>query len=83
MELFEKLKLVRLAEGMTQLDLCDLVGINLSTWKSYELNRRREISALELIKLTSHPRFTKYTLWLMSDGIAPDCGQISPLEQQK
>ena len=79
MDLFEKLKLLRSAEGLTQKEMCELVGINLSTWKSYELQRRREISALELIKLTGHPRFMKYTLWLMADSTVPECGQVSPV----
>ncbi|MHB0817689.1 helix-turn-helix domain-containing protein [Stutzerimonas stutzeri] len=83
MELFEKLKKVREAESLTQMQLCDLVGINISTWKSYELQRRREISALELIKLTSHPRFMRYTLWLMADVVAPECGQVSPIQTQQ
>ncbi|GAA0408190.1 hypothetical protein GCM10008969_33660 [Pseudomonas veronii subsp. inensis] len=79
MELFEKLKLIRQAEGLTQRELCDATGINLSTWKSYELQRRKEVSSLELLKITGHPQFKKYTLWLMCDEAVPECGQISPV----
>lgn len=77
MELFEKLKAIRLKEGMTQAELCKATGINLSTWKSYELLRRKEISSLELLKVTKHPRFMKYALWLVTDTTAPECGQVS------
>lgn len=79
MELFEKLKAIRQREGLTQMELCDETGINISTWKSYELMRRKEVSSLELLKLTKHPRFMKYALWLVTDTTAPECGQISPL----
>lgn len=79
MELFEKLKAIRLREGLTQAELCEVTGINLSTWKSYELMRRKEVSSLELLKLTTHPRFMKYALWLVTDTTAPECGQISPV----
>ena len=79
MELFEKLKEIRLSEGLTQAELCEALGINLSTWKSYELNRRSAISSLELFKLTKHPRFMKYALWLVTDTTCPQCGQISPV----
>jgi transcriptional regulator with XRE-family HTH domain len=79
MELFEKLKVMRQAEGLTQMQLCELTGINISTWKSYELQRRKEVSSLELLKITRHPRFKKYTLWMMCDETATECGQVSPV----
>jgi hypothetical protein len=31
-----------------------------------------------LLKITQHPRFAKYTLWLMTDKTAPEAGQIAP-----
>ncbi|MOA28275.1 hypothetical protein D3C78_1492040 [compost metagenome] len=80
MELFEKLKAIRLREGLTQMELCQETGINISTWKSYELMRRKEVSSLELLKLTKHPRFMKYALWLVTDTTAPPCGQISAVQ---
>jgi len=82
MELFEKLKVIRQAEGLTQMQLCEAAGINISTWKSYELQRRKEVSSLELLKITNHPRFSKYTLWLMTDKACPECGQVSPIDQE-
>lgn len=78
MELFEKLKLIRLREGLTQMELCQETGINISTWKSYELKRRKEVSSLELLKLTHHQRFMKYALWLVTDSTCEECGQVSP-----
>lgn len=30
------------------------------------------------MKITSNPRFKKYTMWLMTGDVAPEIGQISP-----
>ncbi|RCB84193.1 transcriptional regulator, partial [Escherichia coli] len=29
-------------------------------------------------KITNHPRFSKYTLWIMTGKSSPEAGQISP-----
>ncbi len=83
MDLAEKLKAIRIREGMTQAELCEATGISLSSYKKYELALRLEVSSVALLKITGHTRFKKYVLWLMTGDTAPDCGQISPLEQQK
>ena len=82
MELSEKLKVMRLNEGMTQSELCEATGLGLSSYKKYELALRLEVSSVALMKITKHPRFKKYTLWLMTDETAPECGQISPLPDE-
>lgn len=79
MTLGEKLRQIRHAEQLTQSDMASTVAISLDTYKNYELARRRDISALELIKITTHPRFSKYTLWMMADQTAPAAGQVSPV----
>lgn len=78
MTLGEKLRQIRKAEQLTQPEMAAAVSISLDTYKNYELARRRAINALELIKVTQHPRFSKYTLWMMADQTAPAAGQISP-----
>ncbi|BBT15134.1 hypothetical protein WP8S17C03_11830 [Metapseudomonas otitidis] len=79
MKLGEKLRLIRAREQLTQGQMAELVGLSVDTLKNYELARRREISALALLKVTTHPLFTKYTLWLMADQVAPEAGQVSPV----
>lgn len=79
MELAEKLKAIRMREGLTQSELCEATGLSLSSYKKYELALRLEVSSIALLKITNHVRFKKYTLWLMTGDTAPDCGQISPL----
>lgn len=79
MELGLKLKEVRLTERLTQTEICEITGIYLNTWKGYEYGRSKSVSSVELLKITMHPRFKKYALWLVTDETAPECGQISPV----
>lgn len=79
MELGLKLKEVRLTERLTQTEICEITGIYLNTWKGYEYGRSKSVSSVELLKVTMHPRFEKYALWLVTDKVAPECGQISPV----
>nr|WP_325436315.1 helix-turn-helix transcriptional regulator [Pseudomonas nitroreducens] len=78
MELAGKLKAIRAKEGLTQGEICELLDFSLSTWKKYETSLF-EMGFAALSKVLQHPRFTKYTLWVMTDTTAPDCGQVSPL----
>lgn len=77
MEFAEKLKAIRSSERITQSEFCEMVGMSISTYKKYEASFF-EMGYGALRKLLCHPRFTKYTLWLMTDQTAPECGQISP-----
>jgi transcriptional regulator with XRE-family HTH domain len=79
MELGLKLKEVRLTERLTQTEICEITGVYLNTWKGYEYGRSKSVSSVELLKVTMHPRFEKYALWLVTGKVAPECGQISPV----
>ncbi|QSB20637.1 helix-turn-helix domain-containing protein [Pseudomonas sp. 15A4] len=79
MDLAEKLKAIRANEQVSQSEICQLLGMSLSTYKKYE-GALFEMGYGALTKLTQHPRFKKYTLWLMTDDVGPECGQISPIE---
>lgn len=79
MTIGEKLKLIRMHQQLTQTDICALTGIKLETWKGYEYGRRESVSSNELLKITEHPRFTQYTMWLMTGQTIPEAGQISPV----
>lgn len=42
---------------------------------------KRKVNTLpdtELLKITNHPRFNKYTLWMMTNKTAVSAGQIDP-----
>lgn len=79
MDLAQKLKAIRVKEGLTQSELCEATGLSLSSYKKYELALRTEVSSVALVKITSHERFKKYALWLVTGDTAPACGQVSPL----
>ncbi|MCY1305190.1 hypothetical protein D9M68_690570 [compost metagenome] len=78
MTLAERLKLIRKREGLTQAAFCEAIGMSISTYKKYELGLRKEVSVLGLLKVTNHPRFMKYTLWLMTGASGLASRQISP-----
>ena len=79
MTLGEKLRLIRTRERLTQADISEATEIKLGTWKGYEYGARKEVSSSELLKVTQHPRFTQYTMWLMTGQTIPEAGQISPV----
>lgn len=78
MDLAGKLKAIRAKEGLTQGQICELLEFSLSTWKKYE-GGHFEMAFGALAKMLQHPRFTKYTLWLMTGETAAESGQVSPL----
>lgn len=62
-------------QGHDFADLCEVPPILIN--KLY----RRVINVLpdhDVLKITHHPRFNKYTLWLMIGKTAPASGQIDP-----
>ncbi|QHM72981.1 helix-turn-helix domain-containing protein [Mixta intestinalis] len=77
MKMGEKVKAIRAAEKITQINFCEITGIPLSTLKNYE-GGHSEPSLTNMLLITSQPRFKKYTLWLMTDETAPEAGQVSP-----
>ncbi|PIF24125.1 helix-turn-helix transcriptional regulator [Candidatus Pantoea floridensis] len=73
----EKLRLIRIAEGLTQTQLRDLTGLGLSTIRNYETHLKEP--GLKVVdKFLSIDLFQKYTLWLMTNRVAPEAGQIAP-----
>lgn len=73
----EMLKSIRTAEGLTQAEFADITSISISTIKKYETGNR-DPGGNTLLKLTKHPRFSKYTMWLMTGETNEVAGQISP-----
>ena len=77
MKLSEKIKALREAEGLSQSKFCEIIELPLSTLKKYE-GGNFEPGGTALLKITMHPTFQKYALWLMTDKTAPQAGQIAP-----
>ncbi|EBH8950778.1 helix-turn-helix transcriptional regulator [Salmonella enterica] len=76
----KKIREIRDSEGLSRAEFAELTGIPAPTQKNYETERRDSVGSDILMKITNHPRFKKYTMWLMSeDGeTCPEAGQISP-----
>ncbi|MBF1996578.1 helix-turn-helix transcriptional regulator [Serratia symbiotica] len=73
----EKLKAIRSAEGLSQSQFCKIMEIPISTLKKLE-GGYNEPGWNTLTKLTQHPLFEKYTMWLMTGKTATQAGQIAP-----
>ena len=77
MEIYEKLKMIRNATGLSQPKFAELVGIPDGSYRKYELDKR-EMGSNTLLSLLNHPDCQKYSLWFMTGETIPDIGQISP-----
>lgn len=77
MKISQKIRAIRKAEGLTQIKFCELLQLPLSTLKNYEGDHSNPALST-ILQITNHPRFEKYTLWLLNDKTAPEAGQIAP-----
>ncbi|PWC10907.1 transcriptional regulator [Brenneria roseae subsp. americana] len=77
MNIGQKLKAIRKAEGFTQKKFCEISGIALGTVKNYE-GGYKEPGIQVVSQVVNTPSFKKYTLWIMTGDTAPQAGQIAP-----
>ncbi len=73
----EKIRKIREAEGINRRDLSIMLNIPYSSLNNYEAGRI-QVTENIMVRITNHPLFKKYTLWLMTGDIAPSAGQIEP-----
>lgn len=78
MNLAQKLRAIRKAEGLTQSKFCEISGIALGTLKNYE-GGHQEPGIQVIMQVTNTTQFEKYALWLITGKTAPEAGQISPV----
>ena len=74
---FEKIKLIRESERLNKKQFSELTGIAYSSLGGYEAADKKP-GVEQIMKILQHPRFMKYTLWFMTDQVAPESGQIAP-----
>ncbi len=77
MDLGKKIKAIRIAEGLSQSEMAQLVDISIGTLRGWE-QERREIKGETLMKITKHHQLEKYAFWLTTDKTLPESGQIAP-----
>ncbi|HGJ5857457.1 MAG TPA: helix-turn-helix domain-containing protein [Arsenophonus nasoniae] len=73
----KKLRLIRQSEGLTQASMAKITGIAISAIKNYE-TQGVEVGISIIDRVLDKEEFRKYTMWLMTDEIAPSAGQIAP-----
>ncbi|EHF3471533.1 TPA: helix-turn-helix transcriptional regulator [Proteus mirabilis] len=77
MDIASRIKAIRNAEKLSQSQFCEIMDMPISTLKKIE-GGHNEPGWVTLEKITNHPRFSKYTLWIMTGKSSPEAGQISP-----
>lgn len=75
----QKIRHIRETLGLSRPKFAELLGVPPTTLKNYELGYR-EVGGAFLVALAHQEELHKFTLWLLSDKIAPEIGQISPAE---
>ncbi|RUT67226.1 transcriptional regulator [Morganella morganii] len=73
----ERIRMIREAENLNRKEMAELIGASYGTLNNYE-TKGVLVTETVLVKLTNHPRFEKYTLWLMTGKTNEAMGQISP-----
>ena len=78
----QKIRQIREVIGLSRPKFAELLSVPPTTLKNYELGYR-EVGGAFLVALASHPQLHQFTLWLLSDKIAPEVGQIGPEQYNK
>lgn len=73
----EKLALIRESERLNRKQFAEITGVPYSSLTYYESGRTIPPTDVA-IKILQNPRFSKYTLWFMTNQTAPESGQIAP-----
>lgn len=74
----DKLSLMRESERLSKKEFSELTGVPYTTYIHYETGKYAPSSEV-LMKIFCVPLLQKYTLWFMTDQIAPESGQIAPV----
>lgn len=72
-----KLALIRESERLNRKQFSEITGVPYSSLTYYESGRTIPPTDVAM-KILQHPRFSKYTLWFMTEQISPEAGQIAP-----
>lgn len=73
----EKLALMRESERLNRKQFAEITGVPYSSLTYYESGRTTPPTDVTM-KILNHPQFMKYTMWFITDQIAPAAGQIAP-----
>ncbi|MFP2505432.1 helix-turn-helix domain-containing protein [Buttiauxella gaviniae] len=73
----EKLALMRESERLNRRQFAEITGVPYSSLTYYESGRTTPPTDVTM-KILNHPQFMKYTMWFITNQIAPESGQIAP-----
>lgn len=72
----KRIREIREAEGLSRDDFCSIIGLKVNTLTQIETGRTKS-PASEAPQAVC-VAFPQYTLWLMTEQVNPEGGQISP-----
>ena len=75
----QKIRIIRESMGLSRPKFAELLGVPPTTLKNYELGYR-EVGGAFLVALARQEQLHKFTLWLLSDKVAHEVGQVSPID---
>lgn len=73
----EKLALIRESERLNRKQFAEITGVPYGSLTYYESGRTTPPTDVTM-KILNHPQFMKYTMWFITNQIAPESGQIAP-----
>lgn len=77
MDIGKKIKAIRIAEGLSQSQMAELISTPVGSLRDWE-QERRVPGGDGLLKITQHERFDKYAYWLTTNKTLPESGQVAP-----
>ena len=72
-----KISQIKDVEKLTRPEFCEIVGVAQSTMRKLDAPSARSIPKYDIVQKICKS-FPQYTLWLMTDMVNPEGGQISP-----
>ncbi|WP_086931434.1 helix-turn-helix domain-containing protein [Agarilytica rhodophyticola] len=75
MNISEKIRFVRDQESLTQTQFAEMIGVKPSSYNGWEAGKT--VPAHALTKITSHPQFKKYSLFLTQDDSDENIGYLA------
>jgi transcriptional regulator with XRE-family HTH domain len=73
----KRLKAIIKAEGISQKVFAEEIDVSLRSVEQY-LSGNRVPAGDVIMKIVSHEKFKKYTMWLLTGDVEDDSDQVSP-----
>lgn len=73
----EKISKIKKVENLSRPQFCKIVNVPIGTMRGLDSPSSKSIPKFDIVEKICKA-FPQYTLWLMTDQVNPEAGQISP-----